>query len=202
MDHDEPTEFPPDGYAADDGWFPEPEEAQLPDLGLGYEFPGDDGVDPEVEGAGDPPDDGHLPGDTAPDHVGDVPELADDVTAGALAPELDPQEAVPGTDPDLNPFADDESWNVDPFPVALSFDEPPEPVDGMPWADPDLLGDPDGRLPDPAAGHQDPPPVAELYAYDATDPASGDPDPWASLVHSDDPATGSLARFWSTDPAP
>jgi hypothetical protein len=200
MEHDEPTEWPPDGYAdGNDRWLADPEDAGLPDPDLDYDTPGHDtdGFGDEAE-PGDDPDDGHITGGGEPDEIGDGagPELADDARLPTLDRDL--QDPVPGTDPDLNPFADDESATADPFPRALDFAQPPEPVDGMPWTDPDLLGDDDTvPLPDPTAGYEESPPVTDLYTYDGMEPSPDDSDPWASLADSEDPATSSLARFWA-----
>ncbi|HEX2419272.1 MAG TPA: hypothetical protein VHJ83_14320 [Micromonosporaceae bacterium] len=199
MDHHEPTDFPPDGYTdGDDGWFADPEEIRFPDPDpdLGYDLPSDD-IDPEPDGLAAAEDDDHPPGDAYSDDLDGDPESVDDTAGGLSALNPDSQDPAQGTDPDLNPFADHESWAVDPFPSALNFDEPPEPVDGMPWADPDLLGgDLSGPLPDLAAGYEDAPPVADLYAYDLETPPHQDGDPWTSLTASEDPATSALARFW------
>jgi hypothetical protein len=90
----------------------------------------------------------------------------------------------------------DGSWHDDEFPGPLDLGgEPPEPVDGYPWADPDLLGAPDpAQLPDPGAdvGPADP---DDLLSYAGLD-STGDADPWSLLRASDDPATSALARWW------
>lgn len=202
MESDDPT-----GWDADngDGWLDDPDD--MPGSELGH--------DPQVSEYGLPdgpgitePDHDESPPDADPDDPEgvDEPAWADgpvltDEEAGdhpAAGPDLD--NPVPGTDPDLSPLADDESWNADPFPQALTFDQPPEPVDGLPWSDPSLLGDGEAAsLSDPAAGLEKSPPVADLYAYDAAEYLPDGSDPWASLAGSDDPATSSLARFWSTD---
>ena len=101
-----------------------------------------------------------------------------------------------GTDPDLDTGADDPGWHDTAFPPPLGWDQVPEPVDGFPWSDPDLLGQ---ELADPAAqlpGEYGAPPVSELLAYAGQDAAAGE-DPWAQLMGSEDPATGALARWWA-----
>jgi hypothetical protein len=203
MEHDDPTEWPPDGHIGD-GWLGDSDD--VPGLELGpdpqdpsdYPTPdddpsGEDGSEPDLDGAGR--DGGYPPDGDESDWI-DGPVLADET--GEDQPTVDLHDPVPGTDPDVNPLADDESWNAALFPQALTFDQPPEPVDGMPWSDPSLLGDGDvASLPDPTAGLEGPP-VADLYTYHAAEPVPGDADPWASLADSDDPATSSLARFWAS----
>lgn len=205
MESDDPT-----GWDADsgDGWLGDPDD--MPGSDLGHDPPVSDYAIPD-EGSGitEPDHDGDLP-DGDPDSGGladidesawiDGPVLADEAADGQPTPDPDPDNPVPGTDPDVSPLADEESWNADPFPQALTFDQPPEPVDGLPWSDPSLLGDGDvASLPDPAVGLETPPPVADLYEYDAAEYLPDGVDPWAPLAGSDDPATSSLARFWSTD---
>ncbi len=51
------------------------------------------------------------------------------------------------------------------------------------------LGDP--------AGDAGSPPVDDLYAYDGGQPPADGTDAWGNLAGSEDPATSSLARFWS-----
>lgn len=107
-----------------------------------------------------------------------------------------------GSDPDLH---GDDGWPEPLFPEELHLDSPPEPVDGFPWSDADVLGGPDHSLSaayDPAV-YTDPADPSDLAGYDAgTDaghgadvPAGGDP--WSLLLNSDDPATSSLAGFWA-----
>ncbi len=205
MESDDPTWDAENG----DGWLGDPDD--MPDSEPGHDPQVSDYVVPDADGPGitAPDDDGDL-ADADPDGgaIADIDEPAwtegpvltdeasdDQPTSG---PELD--NPVPGTDPDVSPLADDESWNADPFPQALTFDQPPEPVDGLPWSDPSLLGDGEvASLPDPAAGLEESPPVVDLYAYDAAEYLPGGPDPWVSLAGSEDPATSALARFWSTD---
>jgi hypothetical protein len=107
-----------------------------------------------------------------------------------------------GADPDLDPHGDEGAGAGDPFPEPLALGEPPEPVDGFPWTDARLIGgdgvEPLADLADPATAYGSPP-AGDLYAYageDAPDGVAG----WADLIASPDPATSTLARFWS--PAP
>ncbi|MCW6007140.1 hypothetical protein K1W54_21540 [Micromonospora sp. CPCC 205371] len=97
-----------------------------------------------------------------------------------------------GADPDLDPVADHDAQPV--FPPALDLDPTPEPVDGFPWADPATLGE--APLTDPVAAHPAAPDPTDLASYAAQDLPPG-ADPWTALAASEDPATSSLARFWS-----
>jgi hypothetical protein len=207
MESDDPTGWPADDG---DGWLADPDDIPGSDLGHDPQVPDYAMADP-LSGQEIPetdldevlpdrdPDDGDPAAIDEPAWT-DGSVLTDEVRDDQPTLGHDPDNPVPGTDPDVSPLADDESWNADPFPQALTFDQPPEPVDGLPWIDPSLLGEGDGvPLPDPAAGLEGPPPVADLYAYDAAEHLPDDPDPWASLAGSDDPATSSLARFWSPD---
>ncbi|MBT8224067.1 MAG: hypothetical protein KJO75_01000 [Dactylosporangium sp.] len=112
-------------------------------------------------------------------------------------PDPEPEPLV-GADPDLSPHTDDPTWEELPFPEPLDLN-PPEPVDGLPWSDPNLLGQPTAQSPWP-------PPTAaatpnDLAAY-LGDDLGDDPDPWGRLQASDDPATSTLARWWAPPPAP
>ena len=101
-----------------------------------------------------------------------------------------------GSDPDLH--GGDDGWHEPVFPEELHLDSPPEPVDGFPWSDADVLGGPDHSLSaayDPAA-HTGPADPADLAGYDGVDVPAG-ADPWSLLLNSDDPATSSLAGFWA-----
>ncbi|MEH1126702.1 hypothetical protein [Micromonospora sp. CPCC 206061] len=100
-----------------------------------------------------------------------------------------------GADPDLDPAADHDSQPV--FPPALDLDPPPEPVDGYPWADPTTLGE--APLADPVAANNAAPDPNDLASYAAEDIPAG-ADPWTALTASEDPATSSLARWWSQTP--
>ncbi|MEQ4303414.1 hypothetical protein ABNF97_18855 [Plantactinospora sp. B6F1] len=100
-----------------------------------------------------------------------------------------------GADPDLDPYADTGPawWEATELP---DLGAPPEPVDGFPWADPALLGQPVDTVPPPLSG-ADAATVApdELAGY-AGEELPADGDPWAALTASEDPATSTLARFW------
>jgi hypothetical protein len=102
-----------------------------------------------------------------------------------------------GADPDLDPHGDDGD-DGEPFPEPLALGEPPEPVDGFPWTDPQLIGgdgvEPLTDLAEPAGGNGAPPPE-ELFAYAGEDPPRGEAG-WGELMASPDPATSALARFW------
>ncbi|MGH3738437.1 MAG: hypothetical protein ACRDT6_22940 [Micromonosporaceae bacterium] len=203
MENDDSGEWPGNSYA-DDGadlgaTGDDLSGSELTDPELGIEgVDGDDSVDddgPEV--SGEAFDTGGYDLDAEP-AVSDV-ELTDDSSPEGLDDHGDVSDAMIGTDPDTDPLADDASWQSDPFPAALDLDQPPEPVDGMPWSDPALLGDPGSEpLPEPGAGFDDPPPVSDLYAYDGMGaPADSGAPAWSTLGGSEDPATSSLARFWA-----
>ncbi|GAA2643483.1 hypothetical protein GCM10010399_91830 [Dactylosporangium fulvum] len=104
-----------------------------------------------------------------------------------------------GTDPDVDALGDDPAWHEVPFPAELHLEGPPEPVDGYPWTDVDVLGGPDHDLSaafDPAVVIDDPAPPADLATYDgAAVPDGGDP--WSFLLGSEDPATSTLANYWA-----
>ncbi|GAB2945263.1 hypothetical protein GCM10027280_37630 [Micromonospora polyrhachis] len=129
----------------------------------------------------------------------DEPFEADlDSSSGAV--DGTPQEgfgpaAVPvGANPDVDPYADDGSGADLRFPPRLELAQPPEPIDGYPWADPATLGtDPQPLAWDDTPPRPDP---AGLAAYAGLELPAG-ADPWPLLAASDDPATSSLARFWA-----
>lgn len=101
-----------------------------------------------------------------------------------------------GSDPDLHGGGD--GWHEPVFPEELHLDNPPEPVDGFPWSDADVLGAGDHSLSaayDPSA-HLDSADPADLAGYDGAGVHAG-ADPWSLLLGSDDPATSSLAGFWA-----
>jgi hypothetical protein len=125
------------------------------------------------------------------DHTSEAGDPGDDVAAGGT----DVDAETFGTDPDLR---GDDGWPEHAFPEELHLDGQPEPVDGFPWSDADVLGGPDHSLSaayDPAV-HTDPPNPADLAGYDGVDVPDG-ADPWSLLLNSDDPATSSLAGFWA-----
>jgi hypothetical protein len=108
------------------------------------------------------------------------------------------EEAAFGTDPDVHAGADDPAWHDVQFPEHLELSEPPEPVDGFPWTDADVLGGADHSLSaafDPAAAGPGPGEPGGLADYAGLDVPPG-ADPWSLLLGSEDPATSSLATFW------
>src|SRR5262249_13549405 len=153
----------------------------------------------------DLPEDGHgypdlVPHDV-PDHhdvAGDHDEPAQDGLGEAGADHL------VGADPDVDPHGDDPGWHNthdSAFPPPLGWQHVPEPVDGFPWSDPDVLshdlaghelGDPAGA----SDGGYGSPPVSDLFEYAGLDAPEGG-DAWAQLLGSEDPATGALARWWA-----
>jgi len=141
---------------------------------------------------GDPAQHADLEPATDPtDHTGDPGDTGD---AGVEVDAVQHAETF-GSDPDLH---GDDGWPGPVFPEELHLDGPPEPVDGFPWSDADVLGEPDDSLSagyDPAT-HTDPADPADLAGYDGMDLPAG-ADPWSLLLHSDDPATSSLAGFWA-----
>jgi len=113
-----------------------------------------------------------------------------------------PADHLVGADPDLAPDPHT-GWHDSDFPPALDLDGRPEPADGYPWADPDTLGDPGHGYGLDAADHSygstgitGTAAPGDLYAYAGLDAPGPGVDPWAQLYGSDDPATGTLARFW------
>jgi hypothetical protein len=193
----------------------------------GADDPGHHGLDPQHDAGGDLPQDdslfhddlfGHDDGDPhGPDHfeAGDHLEAGDDPhDGGAHDPGWDDHE--PGTghddeapqhgavevtdthglgpvgaDPDATPDAE----QVSVFPPVVDVGPLPEPVDGFPWIDTGSLGLVNAGVVDPAAV---PVPAEDLAAYAAEDLPPG-VDPWAALAGSDDPATSTLAKWWSED---
>ena len=126
-------------------------------------------------------------------HHVDTADPAGDAPAG------DPHEAAFGTDPDTDPTADDPAWHETHFPEDLQLSDPPEPVDGFPWTDADVLGGPDHDLSaayDPATTDHPAPDVTGLADYAGQQLPPGT-DPWSLLLGSDDPAASSLATFWA-----
>jgi hypothetical protein len=179
--HDDPPAYDHEGL--DHGGGPEP---SLDDMA------GADGGWPEDPGYAD-----HLDPDLASAQTADL-SFAEDYHAGEEH-HLDEVPGVAGageqlfgTDPDLHPLADAGLGEDQPFPPALDLD-PPEPIDGYPWVDPGILGH--GVLPplDPAGGGPDP---ADLFEYAGERPPA-DGDAWSALLASPDPATSTLARWWS-----
>jgi hypothetical protein len=147
--------------------------------------PADD-ADASAGDAGQPPDgdraDGDPAGDAGDGDGGDGGDVED--SAGAFGAGLDTAGDHDG------------SWHDDEFPAELDLGmEPPEPVDGFPWADADLLGQPDPtQLPELTADFTAVGPD-DLLSYAGLE-LTGDADPWQLLLGSDDPATSALARWW------
>ncbi len=85
------------------------------------------------------------------------------------------------------------STPVDVFPPTLDVGTLPEPVDGFPWIDTGSLGvvhaETTGDTTDPVRPEE----LAEYAGVDLPEAQ----DPWAALAESEDPATSSLARWWS-----
>lgn len=164
-------------------------DAETADLG---------GFDPASDGpAGDLPDHSpDVPLDPAGDSTVDAPHTLDGPEAAdAAEPGGDPADDLTpvGADPDLDTNAD--GWTDQSFPEPLDLDAP-EPVDGFPWTDPATLGA--EPLPDPDAGYQGAPEPTELASYAGEEIPPG-ADPWTALSASEDPATSSLARWWSPE---
>ncbi|GAA4255635.1 hypothetical protein [Dactylosporangium darangshiense] len=146
----------------------------------------DAGHDPGHDGGGDP---GHDDGHDGQQHE-DVLHRDDEEQPG--------HEAAFGADPDVHAGADDPAWHEVQFPQELHLDDPPEPVDGFPWSDADVLGGGDHSLSaayDPAVAEHGGAEPGGLADYAGVDVPSG-ADPWSLLLGSEDPATSSLATFW------
>jgi hypothetical protein len=160
----------------------------------------DDGVDlaagHQGQAGGDVyPDDDPFSGDlthAAAAHDTALPDVVHPDDRGAPFDHTDPPV---GADPDVDPRADDD-WHDPTFPPALDLADAPEPVDGYPWSDADLLGA--GFDGDPA-GHFEAswrePDLGDLYDYAGEERATGGG--WQALLGSDDPATSTLARWWA-----
>jgi|GEM_PF-4359570 len=147
------------------------------DLNQGDDFAGDD-EDLTMDGESDvdDPDEGHQPD---VDATFDDPD--DDVTVDTGDDE------VVGSDPDAVDTADSEDFAPQ-FPPELSLDPMPEPVDGQPWSDADLLGDTSDTVQWNNLSYT--PVTEDLLAMDASDGG------WDALLGSTDPAVASLARWW------
>ncbi|TWJ15865.1 hypothetical protein LX16_1583 [Stackebrandtia albiflava] len=167
-----------------DSW-PEPDEAG--DDGTGFDAFDEPGFDDDTLDLSDPADD--FDDDPAADDEpgDDTPQDTPDDT-GPPGDDFDTTpDPVTGTDPDAVDFADGDAFTPD-FPPQLELDPMPEPVDGPPWSDADLLGDTVDTFTwntlDTTAVTDD------LLSMDAS---TGD---WNSLLQSDDPAVAGLARWW------
>lgn len=213
---DWPDDELPDGFASDDA-----DTADLSGVGEDYPPAGLEGFGPadEVQGFGsaDEPaldevsadgvggagagldygDDLSGPDDAAEDGFGAAP-AAEEGFGAALGDEqgFGAADPPPGVDPDAPAGADE--WPAAVFPPTLDPSGLPTPVDGWPWADPDLLGagsSSDAVDPADLAGNVGSVDPADLAGYAGVDGAAADL--WATLLGSDDPATSTLARFWS-----
>lgn len=146
-----------------------------------------------------------------PDGYGIDPHVNEPLEASPAGPEFDtdtatgpqvgfgPADSPIGADPDLGGYLPYSIWPEPVFPEMLDFGELPEPVDGFPWADPGQLGTADAELPDLAAHYTAAPEPAEVAEYAGGElPAAADA--WSVLANFPDPATSSLARWWSPGP--
>ncbi|MEU4220622.1 hypothetical protein [Actinoplanes sp. NPDC026623] len=146
----------------------------------------DDVHDPDLGTGGDEAswDDVHEPGSGHDDEVvmgHDVVDVSDGHGLGPI-----------GADPDAAPDLEQVSM----FPPIVDVGPLPEPVDGFPWIDTGSLGLYRSGPVDAGAGAAVP--AEDLAAYAAEDLPPG-ADPWAALADSDDPATSTLAKWWSQD---
>ncbi len=112
---------------------------------------------------------------------------------------VEPHDEVPYEEPlveDHAALTDAAAVTEDPldvFPPAVDVGDLPEPVDGFPWIDTGSLG----VVPaDALAETPDPVRPEELAEYAGVDLPEAQ-DPWAALAESDDPATSTLAKWWS-----
>lgn len=156
----------------------------------GHEDFADDGDNDglaEAHGLGDPEHDGSDGDDTGDDAGEESPWFAPDV---ADDPDL-------GADPDHDDLVDSDGWSADAFPPELDFADPPEPVDGLPWSDPAMLGDINDGLIDTDQTEYVTPDVTDLLDYSGADANASGGDVWAQLLGSSDPATAGLARWWA-----
>ncbi|MFD0559367.1 hypothetical protein ACFQ3B_20250 [Stackebrandtia endophytica] len=145
------------------------------DLGHNDDFGDDEDLTVDSESPDDAPDDGDGP---------DVDlVIDDDVTVDTT------DEEVVGSDPDAVDTADSEAFDPQ-FPPELSLDPMPEPVDGQPWSDADLLGDTSDTVQWNNLSYT--PVTEDLLAMDASDGG------WDALLGSTDPAVASLARWWQS----
>lgn len=183
----------------------EPAEIDTVDLQLGEDDePGDaaegDGGDEDDLGEGlDPIDADLTPDDPADDPAGEDASLDDDPAAEEttwFAPDLADEPGL-GADPDHDDLVDSDGWSSDAFPPELDFADPPEPVDGLPWSDPAMLGDINDGLIDTDQTEYVTPDVGDLLDYSGGEAPSNGGDVWAELLGSSDPATSGLARWWA-----
>lgn len=137
---------------------------------------GDDGYDLDAETDAEPGDSSDDPATTD-----DVEPIETEFAVETINDE------VIGSDPDAVDYGEADDYQPQ-FPPELTLDPMPEPVDGQPWSDADLLGDTADTTSWNTLNYT---PVADdLLAMDASD--SG----WDALLASSDPAVSSLARWW------
>jgi hypothetical protein len=191
-----------DPFAADHGGFDDAAHQPLP--GFDADTP-DGGEDGHVDAIGGvyPDDDPfapvhHATHDATTDHVPDQ-HAGTIVHDDPVPDQADPADYPVGADPDLAP---DTEWQDPAYPPPLDLLHPPEPVDGLPWSDPRLLGtDITDAAVDDGGGH-DPswqrPHIGDLYDYAGDEQPPGS-DGWQALLGSDDPAAEALARWWAPD---
>lgn len=173
-----------DGTGLDDTGYDDP--AGYGDDALGHDTDLDDEPDDT-----DQPDDPGL--DDTVDDV-DVDLVVDDTVDDSEPDEVAVFDVVDddavGTDPDAPAGGDDDAFTPQ-FPPDLAVDELPDPVDGPPWTDADLLGDGPDHADTSWNSIDSSATMTDLFTMDGT---SGDD--WQSLINSDDPAVSSLARWW------
>jgi len=171
--------FHDDLFGHDDGG------GALHDLDAGHDLDGHDLDGHDPDGAHDSSfDDEHEPGTG---HDGEQHSVVDVTDGHGLGPV--------GADPDAAPDVDQVSL----FPPVVDVGPLPEPVDGFPWIDTGSLGLVHAGVIDPAALPDAPVQPEDLAAYAAEELPPG-VDPWAALADSDDPATSTLAKWWSQNP--
>lgn len=187
-DYDQALHDTGDDPGHDPGHEPGHDPGHDPGADPGHESGHESGHDPGRESGHDQGNDpGHDPGHDPAHDTG---------------PEFGPHEAHEaqfGTDPDVHADADDPAWHDVTFPDQLHLQDPPEPADGFPWTDADVLGGPDHDQTagyDPAVTEHGGAEPAGLADYAGVEVPPGT-DPWSLLLGSDDPATSSLATFWA-----
>ncbi|MBE1490460.1 hypothetical protein [Plantactinospora soyae] len=188
QDQSEGDDYPVEGFGAADA---------APDDLTGAADPPPEPIGYDGLGAGSPRFDPYPEADPYADGAAGIGP--DDSTEVPAEVGMGPADPPIGADPDLDPYGDTAQWSEPAWsaPDASDLGPPPEPVDGFPWADPALLGDPAAAPVEPTAAGPAPGPE-ELADYAGTElPADGDP--WTALADSEDPATSALARFWSPD---
>lgn len=179
--HDDGGDLPHDDSLFHDDLFGHEDAGPhgLDDLGGGHDLD----VGSEGGEAHEPGWDDHEPGTGHDDEAGQhgVVDVTDTHGMGPV-----------GADPDATPDVEQVSL----FPPVVDVGPLPEPVDGFPWIDTGSLGLVDAGVIDPGALGAVP--AEDLAAYAAQDLPPG-VDPWAALADSDDPATSTLAKWWSQD---